>query len=163
MKMTFMAAVLCTVMVFQCAAETSPSAHVAADIQKQLPDGWTCTFISEKGKMGHPHGLAEPLFRMDFTNTNQMFKAEIKKGQDQPVHPSLRLHFHAKEEREGVLKTIEAEGLYSWDIPILFAETKEYLVVTSPGWQNHGVYTEEAQTLIAPLLQTLKAFFDAKK
>jgi hypothetical protein len=46
---------------------------------------------------------------------------------------------------------------------------------TSPLWQNHysttvgntnwgaGVYTEEANRLIAPLLRVLKAYFDSRK
>jgi hypothetical protein len=145
----------------------SPGEPVAADIRKQLPDGWTCTLISEKGKMGHPHGLEEPLFRLDFVNSSVAFTDEIG-----PVHPNLRLHFHASAERDRILKTIEAERAYSWAIPTLFADTREYVVVTSPMWQNHfttrvgdtnwgvGVYTEEANRLIAPLLQALKKYFD---
>jgi len=148
----------------------SPGEAVAADIRKQLPEGWTCTPISEKGKMGHPHGLEEPLFRLDFVNPNVAFTEEIG-----PVHPNLRLHFHASADRERILKTIEAERVYSWAIPTLFADTREYVVVTSPLWQNNnkvqvgnttwgsGVYTEEANRLIAPLLQALKKYFDSRK
>ena len=147
----------------------SPGEAVAADIRKQLPEGWTCTLISEKGKMGHPHGLEEPLFRLDFVNSNVTFLEETG-----PVHPNLRLHFHASAERERILKTIEAERVYSWAIPTLFADTKDYVVVTSPLWQNHfstkignttwgaGVYTEDANRLIAPLLQALKKYFDSR-
>jgi len=147
----------------------SPGDAVAADIRKYLPDGWTCTLISEKGKMGHPHGLEEPLFRLDFVNSSVAFTEEIG-----PVHPNLRLHFHATAERERILKTIEAERVYSWAIPTLFADTRDYVVVTSPLWRNHystkvgnttwgaGVYTEDANRLIAPLLQTLKKYFDSR-
>jgi hypothetical protein len=157
-------AVLFTAIVLKCATEASPAEDVSSDIQKHLPNGWSCTLISEKGTMGHPHGLAEPLFRLDFTNANLVFQAEAVKGQQyEPIHSSLRLHFHAKAEREAVLKTIKAEQLYSWDIPILFAETQDYLIVTSPGWQNHGVYTAAANDVIAPLLQALKRYCDAKK
>jgi hypothetical protein len=147
----------------------SPGEAVAADIRKNLPDGWTCTLISETGKMGHPHGLEEPLFRLDFVNPNVAFIEETG-----PVHPNLRLHFHASAERERILKTIEAERAYSWAIPTLFADTRDYVVVTSPLWQNNnkvqvgnttwgaGVYTQEANRLIAPLLQTLKQYFDSR-
>ena len=147
----------------------SPGEAVAAGIRKQLPAGWTCTLIDEKGKMGHPHGLEEPLFRLDFVNSSVAFIEETG-----PVHPNLRLHFHASAEREQILKTIEAERIYSWAIPTLFADTREYVVVTSPLWQNHyttrigntnwgtGVYTEEANRLIAPLLQALKEYFNSR-
>jgi hypothetical protein len=150
----------------------SPGEAAASDIRKYLPEGWTCTLVSQKGKMGHPHGLEEPLFRLDFVNSNVAFTV------DKPtrlVHPNLRLHFHASAERERILQTIEAERLYSWAIPVLFADTKDYVVVTSPLWQNHyatevdgttwgaGVYTEEANNLIAPLLEALKKYFARTK
>jgi hypothetical protein len=149
----------------------SPGEAVANDIRKQLPDGWTCTLVSGKGKMGHPHGLEEPLFRLDFANSNVAFAVDGTRR----VHPNLRLHFHARAERERILKTIEAEQAYSWAIPTLFADTRDYVIVTSPLWQNHyttevggttwgaGVYTEEANRAIAPLLQALKKYFDSRK
>lgn len=149
----------------------SPGEAVAADIRKHLPPGWTCTLISAKEKMGHPHGLEEPLFRLDFVNSNLSFTVDDTRL----VHPNLRLHFHDSAGRERILKAIEAERVYSWAIPVLFADTRDYVVVTSPLWQNHystvvdtttwgaGVYTEEANSLIAPLLQALKKYFDARK
>jgi uncharacterized protein (TIGR02246 family) len=151
----------------------SPGEAAAADIRKFLPVGWTCTVVSEKGQMGHPHGLEEPLFRLDFVNANQTFSVDDGPGQTRVVHPNLRLHFHSSSERERILKTIEAERVYSWAIPVLFADTRNYVVVTSPLWQNHystrvgdtnwgaGVYTDEANRLIAPLLGALKAYFTA--
>ncbi len=157
------------------AAPQSTAEGVAADIQKQIPQGWKCSLISENGKMGHPHGLEEPLFRLDFVNTNLAFREETKPGKVDLVHPNLRLHFHAIAERERILKTIQGEGAYSWDIPILFAETKEYIIVTSPLWQNTytektddatwvaGVHTEAANRAIAPLLEALRRYFDATK
>jgi hypothetical protein len=74
-----------------------------------------------------------------------------------------------------ILETIEAEKLDSWAIPVLFADTSDYVVVTSPLWQNHytttvgdkawgaGVYTDDANRLIAPLLHALKEHFDSRK
>jgi hypothetical protein len=156
-------------------AVQTPAEAVASDIRKSLPAGWTCTPISEKGKMGHPHGLEEPLFRVDFVNMGVAFPVVDEPGRTKLVHPNLRLHFHASAEREHILKTIDAEQIYSWAIPILFADTKDYTVVTSPLWQNHdsmtlgnttwgsGVYTEEANRLIAPLLRALKEYFDLRK
>jgi hypothetical protein len=153
----------------------TPGDAVAAEIRKILPEGWTCTVVSEKGKMGHPHGLEEPVFRLDLENTHVAFREETDPGQVMMVHPNLRLHFHPSADRERILKTIEAERPYSWAIPTLFADTKDYVVVTSPLWQNHystkvgdstwgvGVYTEEANRLIAPLLKALKTYFDSRK
>ena len=151
------------------ATAQSPGEAVAADIRKHLPEGWTCTLISEKGKMGHPHGLEEPLFRLDFVNSTVTFADEAG-----PTHPNLRLHFHASAERQLILKTIEAERVYSWAIPTLFADTRDYVVVTSPLWQNTtrtkagtttwaaGTYTEGANRVIAPLLQALRKYFTSR-
>ena len=179
-KLFRICAVIFTAIVLKCAAadgeaSQSPAEGVAADIQKHIPAGWTCSFISEKGKMGHPDGLEEPLFRLDFVNVNLTFQFKIKPGQSQPVHPNLRLHFHASADRERILKTIESLGDDNAYPPILFAETKEYLVVFTPIWQNNssekigdttwgaGVHTDEANKVIAPLMQALKTYFDAKK
>ena len=157
--------------------KTSPPRpkEIAAEIKKLLPAGWTCTLIFEQGKMGYPHGLKEPLFRIDFINTDVTFPAGIQKGKYLDVNPNLRLHFHAIAEREEVLKTIRAEMVYSWDVPIKFTETKDYIIVTSPLWKNH--YTEEvggttwaigdssdaANRALRPLLEALKKYFDARK
>ena len=111
---------------------------VAAEIQRAMPKGWTCTLVKEKGKMGHPHGLCEPSFRLDFVNKVATFRDTFG-GQTQDVHPNLRLHFHPIGERDRVLKTIQAESIMSWDIPVLFAETKDYIVVTSVVEELHDV------------------------
>jgi hypothetical protein len=171
--------VMFAAVVFECATaggiDQSPGEAVASDVQKHLPTGWTCSLVSDKGKMGHPHGLEEPLFRLDFVNANLTFREETMPGQVSIVHPNLRLHFHAAAERERIVKTIDAEKIYSWDIPTLFAETKEYIVITSPLWQNRytwkigdttwgaGVYTEEANRLIAPLIQVLNKYFESRR
>jgi hypothetical protein len=58
-----------------------------------------------------------------------------------------------------ITRAIDAERNYSWDIPPCYAETRDYLVVTSPPWINNGVYTDEAKKLMAPLEQALMRFF----
>lgn len=153
----------------------APGEAMAAEIRKALPAGWTCGVVSEKGKMGHPHGLEEPLFRIDFANENLVFRFVDPPNPVKLVHPNLRLHFHPSSDRVRILRTIEAERIYSWAIPTLFAETKDYLVITSPMWQNHastqvgetawgaGVYTEEANRLIAPMLDALKKYFNDRR
>ena len=173
----FVVAFVAIISEYAADAQTSQSQAeaVTADIQKHIPDGWTCSFISEKGKMGHPDGLEEPLFQLDFINTNLIFQFKIGSGQSRPVHPNLRLHFHSSANREQILKAIKSHGGDNAYPPILFAETKEYLVVFTPIWQNNssekigdttwgvGNYTEDANKVIAPLLQALKKYFDAKK
>jgi hypothetical protein len=136
--------------------EKASITHFTAGIQAVLPKGWECTVLSEPGKMGQPHGLGEPLFRLDFTNPNESFEFERMPNQRQRVHPSMRLHFHAIQDKQRIMKVIAAEAVFSWDIPIYFSETKDYLIVTSPPWINGGCYTAEARKLIAPLEQAIK-------
>jgi hypothetical protein len=159
------------------AAETNalPSGQsVAEEIRKELPDGWSLTLIDEKGKMGHPHGLEEPLFRIDFVNTNVVIKeARQMNGTNATTsfHPNLRLHFHSQADREQTLKVIEKEKIFSWDIPTLFGETKDFVIVGSPMWHNRfetgfasgGDFSAEANQAIHPLLEALRKYADAHK
>lgn len=137
--------------------EGNSIATLVAGIKAILPKGWECSVISEPGKMGHPHGLEEPLFRVDFINQQESFQADGLPREKRRLHPSMRLHFHRIQDKQRIMKVIEAERLYSWDIPIYFSETKDYSIVTSPPWINQGWYTDEARKLIAPLEQALKA------
>jgi hypothetical protein len=159
------------------AAETNalPSGQsVAADIEKELPGGWSLTLIDEKGKMGHPHGLEEPLFRIDFVNTNvaiQETRQMYGTNATSSFHPNLRLHFHSQADREQTLKIIEKEKIFSWDIPTLFGETKDFVIVSSPMWHNRfqtdfasgGDFSAEANKALHPLLEALRKYVDAHK
>ena len=113
--------------------------------------------------MGHPHGLDEPVFRLDCTDLTHTFEYQPVPGEMSQQHPCLRLHFHSIEDRERILGIVETESCYSWDIPIYFAETEQYMIVTSPAYINNGVYTEEARALIAPLEQALKSYFAGRE
>jgi hypothetical protein len=158
-------------------AETNalPSGHsVAEEIQKELPEGWSLTLIDEKGKMGHPHGLEEPLFRIDFINTNVVInEARQMNGTNATslFHPNLRLHFHSQANRDEILKIIEKEKIFSWDIPTLFGETKDFVIVSSPMWHNRfdtgfasgGDFSAEANRALHPLLEALRKYVEAHK
>jgi hypothetical protein len=162
---------------FSPAAETNalPSGQsVAAEIQKELPEGWSLTLIDEKGKMGHPHGLEEPLFRIDFVNTNVVIRESgTVQGTNavSSVHPNLRLHFHSQADRDQTLEIIEKEKIFSWDIPTLFGETKDFVIVGSPMWHNRfqtsfgsgGDFSAEANKALHPLLEALRKYVDAHK
>jgi hypothetical protein len=121
--------------------------------------------ITEPGKMGHPHGLDEPAFRIDFTNPTASFPewASVETNQPKWRRPSLRLHFHPIAGKPLILKTIEREQMYSWDIPTSYAETRDFIVVTSPAWINEGDYSDDARKLMKPLERALKECFWLKK
>jgi len=131
-------------------------------LQAMLPKGWSYTIASKSGRMGHPHGLEEPLFRADFVSTSGTFLRVLPGGKSATVQPSLRLHFHRREERPRIFDVIEREKVFSWEIPILFGETKDYVIVTSPEWVNHGVSTTEARTLYEPLEKALREYIRSR-
>jgi hypothetical protein len=167
--------VLAVVIILQLAIAADTNAllsaqNVAAEIRKQLPEGWSLTLIDEKGKMGHPHGLEEPLFRIDFVNTNIAVNETNRIYGTNVVsimHPNLRLHFHPKADRDKTLEIIKQQQVFSWDIPTLFGETRDFMIIGSPAWYNksnagadHG---EEANQAIEPLLRALRRYIDEHK
>lgn len=125
-------------------------------MQDVLPEGWEMELITQEGLMGHPHGLDEPLFRIDFVNRTHQFEAPG----GQASFPSLRLYFYDIREKDAILETIEQEKIYSWDVPDYFDETAEYIVVTSPLYINGGCFSDEAMSLYTPLEKALKNYFD---
>ena len=61
------------------------------------------------------------------------------------------------------MEVIRKERAYSWDIPIYFGETGDYLVVTSPAYVNHGVFTEEAKKGIRPMWTVLRKYVENRE
>ncbi len=115
-------------------------------------------FTNIAGEIGHPHGLNESLFRIDFIDPAHKFAWPY--GQESS--PSLRLHFYNISDKSRILEIIRAEAMYSWDIPVYFDETAQYIVVSSPSYVNGGCYTDEAASLYKPLDTALKAYFKSK-
>ena len=128
-------------------------------IQESLPDNWECMVEDQDGQKGHPHGLDEPLFRMDFTNYNAYFDADKRLG----MHPVIQLYFYDIDSKLHIMQIVREQSLYSWDIPIYFGETEEYVIVTSPSYVNHGVFTEEAKNAIRPMWNVLRMYIECKE
>ncbi len=130
-------------------------------IRNDLPPGWQCTVITQKGEKGYPHGLQEPGIRMDFASSGQSFQ-NANGTQSEKLSPLIQLYLYDITDKSIVLEVIEKEGLYSWDIPIYFGETEKYIVVTSPAYVNHGVFTEEARQSIRPMWNVLRKYIENK-
>jgi len=62
-----------------------------------------------------------------------------------------------------VMKTIEKEQSYSWNIPIYFGETEEFVVVTSPAYVNGGLFTLEARKALHPMWKVLRDLIPNQK
>lgn len=129
------------------------------DIEKGLPEAWQYRVITEKGKMGSPHGLEEPVARVDFINA--LDKSEFVNNKN---HLSLWLYFYDIAEKQEIMQTIDKEFIYSWCIPVYFDETKKYVIVTSPCYINKGASEdEEAKNFYYVFEQSLKKYFSKFK
>ncbi len=120
-----------------------------------IPDGWTCTVLTEElEKVERPHGLWAPLAIAEFVNMTVEFN-----GHNRKFNPSLKLYFYDISEKEKIKSIIKKEALYSWNIPVYYDETGKYIIVTSPGYINNGIYSEEAKKYYGPLEKSLKEYF----
>lgn len=157
MKTTFHIVLLC--LLVACTSQfKSDVPLLISRIQEGLPDGWECVVEKTSGQKGHPHGLKEPVFRVDFTNPNATIP-----GRPNNMNPSIQLYFYPIESKPHVMTVIDKERMYSWDIPIYFGETEEHIVVTSPAYVNHGVFTEEAKKTIRPMWNVLRKYIECKE
>ena len=142
---------------------SSDEPMVITRICKDLPNEWQCTLLHQNGEKGHPHGLREPLFRADFSAPEQSFQAPIGVEKQQKFSPLIQLYFYNIADKSYVLEVIDKERIYSWDIPIYFGETEDYIVVTSPPYVNHGIFTEEAKQAIRPMWNVLREHIENKE
>jgi beta propeller repeat protein len=126
-----------------------------AGIQEVLPVGWEMRVIDRKGAMEPPHGLDEPVFRLDFVDSTHQFSD----SGGRTIFPSARLYFYEINQRAAIFEVIEKEKVFSWNVPDYFAMTDEYLVVTSPLFINGGHFTEEAKALYAPFEKKIMDYF----
>jgi len=125
-------------------------------VKNTLPTGWEMMLIDRKGAMDPSHGLDEPVFRIDFIDRTHRFND----AGGRTVFPGTRLYFYDINQRDAILKIIEKEKIYSWDIPDYFDETDGYIIVTSPLYINGGHFSADAMALYEPLEKALKDYFN---
>jgi hypothetical protein len=143
------------VLLVGCPSQSKPDRDTfISSIRNDLPAGWKCIVIKQDGKKGHPHGLEEPLMRIDLSSPGPSFQRT--KGAGRELSPLIQLYLYDIADKSHVQEVIKKERLYSWDIPIYFGETEEYFIVTSPLYVNHGVFTEEAKQTIRPIWKVLR-------
>jgi hypothetical protein len=145
------------------AAEASPAELFVSRLRAALPANWQCWRLAGTGKRRQAHGLDAPLFQIELVNSTESFTDERPSNPGGKRAGSLRLDFYGIAEKQHILKVIDAERIYSWDIPIYYGETTDYIAVTSPAWINNGVYTDEAKRIMAPLDDAIHRFLASEK
>lgn len=126
------------------------------DLHARLPAGWTCTVHEGKDIKQVPHGLGSPLFHIVVTNTHVSFAGIPNTPTAEKQHPIVPLYFYPRSAKPDIMKIIEKERCYSWNIPVYFGETDEFVVVTSPAYVNGGVFTAEARRALRPAWTVLR-------
>jgi hypothetical protein len=133
----------------------SPDLLLISRIRQDMPDGWQCSAVRQDGQKGHPLGLEEPVLRLDFAAPGQ-FLAHAAGFGTAKVSPLIQLYLYKIGERAHVLEMIRRGRVYSSNPPIYFGETLDFIVVTSPSYVNHGIFTDEAKRAIFPMWKALR-------
>lgn len=128
-----------------------------AGIYEILPPGWEMILTTQES-MQPPHGLGEPLFRLDFADIVNTFTV-IGGIEITQISPGLRLFFYDIDDKQSIMDIIETEKIYSWDIPQYYDESLLYIAVTSPVYINSGFYDGEVIKYYQPLEKALESYF----
>ena len=134
--------------------------QIIRGVKNIIPRGWS---VEIDKNISNLVGLKKALFQLDFKNKKEYILREITPNKRVIFNPSLQLLFYDIKNKEEILKAIKKTEIMSSNIPIYYSETKEYMILTSPGYINNGVYTKEAKALIEPLDKALKVYFSSLK
>ncbi len=142
---------------------TNVAPRVVRDIRANLPQGWSCVLHQNSDVQAAPHGLGKPFFQVVASNTNISFTKIPDAARPTTQSPVIPLYFYRLSEKPDIMKVIERERSYSWNIPIYFGETDEFVVVTSPAYVNGGVFTPEARRALRPMWTVLRELIPKKE
>lgn len=119
---------------------------------KVKPEGWECEII-ENNFNGNdiPKNTKDPLAIIKYRNTSREFSSF---GQE--IYPSLILDIYPKKDKKELIDLISSQMMFSWCIPTYYGESRDFVVITSPCFINHGTFTEEADSCINDLHKSLE-------
>jgi hypothetical protein len=133
----------------------SPELLLIARIRPDMPDGWQYWAVREAGKKGHPLGLEEPVLRLDFATPGQSLTYAPGFGTEK-VSPLIQLYLYRIADKGHVQEMIKRGRSSSSNPPTYFGETEDFIIVTSPPYVNHGIFTEEARRALSPMWKVLR-------
>ena len=96
---------------------------ILAGLESTLPESWHYARICDVDSVNLPVGLTAPkqVFRI--------YKDELPQPADTL---SILLFFYEIAQKAVIDSIIQEQAIYSWCIPMAFAESTEYYVITSP-------------------------------
>jgi len=117
------------------------------------PTGWECKIIQEDFDLSDiPKSLNDPLAIVKYEYPFE----EITTIGESVIAPSLILNLYSIELKDKLIKQVISQQIFSWCIPILYGETEDYIVITSPCFINKGTFTEDANGKIEALHSSLE-------
>jgi hypothetical protein len=125
-----------------------------AELHTALPPGWEVTFQPD-GALS-PEGLETAQRVVEIANPG--LAIDVPGPAPRQIPASLRLYFYPIAHKDHILEVIATTSDSSGCIPIRFAESLEWYVVTTPCDLTGGVNTDSAIQLRAPIIKAVRAF-----
>ena len=130
-------------------------------IESVLPDGWlTGTSIEYHPSKTIAEGLEDPDVVIVFVNRDTTF---MNTDQQVSQHPSLVLNFFDISRIEQIDSIMRRHISFTGCGAVPYDTTADYFILSSKCLQNHGFYSTEANSLVAPLHNSLHTYFDELK
>jgi hypothetical protein len=125
-----------------------------------IPKGWECEIITDNFNIEDlPQNAGNPFAIVKYKNPNR----EFLRYPDKCINPSLKLILYPIKQKQELIQFIKSQQIYSWCIPAYYGETKDYFVITSPCFINNGAFTDEANSLILELHNSLKSIIEIRE
>jgi hypothetical protein len=136
-----------------------PNAAVPAVklIQNLLPTGWSLASTVEPAQFRPLSGLANPLGQITLAAPGKQLTRNVAPDRQVTFQPNVVLLLFARREAERVAAAVAKTAAGSRNAPMIFGWSRDYIFVTSPGYINDGVQSEDAHATIRELKASLAA------
>lgn len=146
--------------VFLVACEKDDKNLSLQDFSSVIPNGWVCEIIESNFELNDiPKNAENPIAIIKYRNINREFIKYV----DTKVNPSLTLNLYPINQKKELIDFIKSQQIFSWCIPIYYGETNNYFIITSPCFINNGTFTNEADSSINDLHESLKTILTVKE
>lgn len=153
--------VLNLLLILSCAKEEPILPDQIGELTSILPEGWlTGTSMDYYPSKTVVEGLDSPDVVIVFVNRDTSFH---NLDQQAEQHPSLVLNFFDISKIDQIDSIMRRHISFTGCSATPYDTTAEYFILSSKCLQNHGFYSTEANDLVAPLHQSLHAYFDELK
>lgn len=135
---------------FYCSDEYHPTLE---DFCSIAPLEWECEIIKDNFNTNDiPQNMDLPIAIIKYKIQDRGFIGYSNKK----ITPSLTLDFYPIAKKNELISFIKSQRMYSWCIPIYYGETKDFVIITSPCFNNFKHLSDEVNASINNLQNGLK-------